>query len=424
MISKTLIKPRVRQSDPGKITEAKKLKLGNGIPVYMIESGSEDISRIELTFEAGNIRESNPLLASTVNMMLSEGTQNYTSLKLNRMLDHYGVFYHNYTEKDRAGLIVVCMNKHLEKILELIAEILFLPVFPEKELNSIMKKRLNRYLIGREQVNNIASDQFFESIFGKKHPYGRQVVENDFKNLETHMLRDFHNTYYSSDSMAIFVSGKLRENSVKLLDKKFGKLQSKSPGKKEKKEALKKVKPGKIHIDKPGSVQTAIRIGSATINKRDTDYPGLKILNVLLGGYFGSRLMKNIREDKGYTYGINSSVTSLDLSGYKYISAEVSKIFTQKAIDEIFKEIRLLQKEPVGKEEMKTLRNYMLGDMVRMFDGPFALAESFRSAWEFGLDNSYYYRLTEKIKTIEPDEITSLARTYYNIDDLHEITAG
>lgn len=424
MTIKTLNKPRVRQSDPGKITEARKLKLGNGIPVYMIESGSEDISRIEFTFDAGNIRETLPLLASSVNMMLSEGTQNYTASKLNRMLDHFGVFYHNYAERDRAGLIIVCMNKHLEKILELIAEILFLPGFPERELNSIMKNRLTRYLIGREQVNNIASDQFFESIFGKNHPYGKQVVTGDFKNLKTQMLRAFHTTYYSCDNMAIFVSGKLRDNSVKILEKNFGKLKTTGIRKKERKKALKKVKVSKIHIEKPGSVQTAIRIGSATINKRDPDYPGLKILNVLLGGYFGSRLMKNIREDKGFTYGISSSVSSLDLSGYKYISTEVSNKFTHKAIDEIYKEIRLLQEEPVGKEEMKTLRNFMLGDMVRMFDGPFALAESLRSAWEFGLDNSYYYRLIEKIKTIEPDEITSLARTYYNIDDLHEITAG
>jgi zinc protease len=424
MTSKILYKPRVRQSDPGKITEARKLKLGNGIPVYMIESGIEDISRIEFTCDAGNIRESLPLLASTVNLMLSEGTQSHTASKLNRMLDHFGVFYHNYTEKDRAGLIIICMNRHLEKILELIAEILFLPIFPERELNSILKKRLTRYLIGREQVNTIASDQFFESIFGNKHPYGRQVVKDDFKNLKTHMLKDFHSSHYSCDSLAIFVSGKLRENTVKLLETNFGKLQLKGIKKIEKKDPLKKVKINKIHIDKPGAVQTAIRIGSATINKRDPDYPGLKILNVILGGYFGSRLMKNIREDKGFTYGINSSVTSLDLSGYKYISAEVSNKFTRKAIGEIYKEIMVLQKEPVGKEELRTLRNYMLGDMVRMFDGPFALAESLRSAWEFGLDNSYYYRLIEKIKTIEPDEITSLAQTYYNIDDLHEITAG
>jgi predicted Zn-dependent peptidase len=150
----------------------------------------------------------------------------------------------------------------------------------------------------------------------------------------------------------------------------------------------------------------------------------MKILDSVLGGYFGSRLMKNIREEKGYTYGINSSISSLDLTGYKMISTEVGQKNYKKAIDEIYKEIKLLQTVPVKKEEMEVVRNYMLGEMLRMFDGPFALAESFRSAWEFDLDNSYYYRLAEKIKTIDPDEIIELARTYYNIDDLYEITVG
>ena len=167
-----------------------------------------------------------------------------------------------------------------------------------------------------------------------------------------------------------------------------------------------------------------IRIGSATINKRHPDYPGLKVLDSILGGYFGSRLMKNIREEKGYTYGISSSLSSLDLSGYKVISTEVGQKNSKKAIEEIYKEIKLLQNVPVEKDEMTVVRNYMSGEMVRMFDGPFALAESFRSAWEFGLDNRYFRRLSEKIRTIEPDEIIELARRYYNIDDLYEITVG
>ena len=134
--------------------------------------------------------------------------------------------------------------------------------------------------------------------------------------------------------------------------------------------------------------------------------------------------MKNIREEKGYTYGISSYVTSFYLSGYKVISAEVGINNTQKAIDEIYKEIELLHKVPVEKEEFTVVRNFMLGEIIRMFDGPFAIADSFKSVWEFGLDNNYYHRLAEKIKSIDSDEIIALADTYYNVEDLYEITAG
>jgi predicted Zn-dependent peptidase len=287
-----------------------------------------------------------------------------------------------------------------------------------------MNKRIRWYLVNREKVQNLAIDQFFESIFGKTHPYGYQITEQDFSNITPAILSDFHSRYYTPENMAVIVSGKIHEKTTELLNSYFGNM------------PLKKLNPviplpdfkngvsKKININKAETVQTAIRIGSVTINKRHPDYPGLKVVDSILGGYFGSRLMKNIREEKGYTYGISSSLSSLDLAGYKVISTEVGKKNTRKAIDEIYKEIKILQKDPVPKEELSVVRNYMSGEMLRMFDGPFALADSFRSAWEFGLDNTYYYRLADKIKNIDASEITELTKKYYNIDDLYEITAG
>jgi len=418
------IKPPVFPIEKVVIPEAISFRLNNGVPAYLIEAGTEDIMRLEFTFRAGQVKEYLPLLASTTNMMLSEGSQNYSSEELNRLLDYYGVFLNLSAEKDRAGIVLFFLNKHIEKVLELGLEILFRPVFPEAELNSLMKKRQRWYLVNMEKVQNLAIDQFFESAFGKHHPYGHQVVEQDFDRMNPALLTDFYSKYYTPDNMAIIISGKIHEKTTELLNKYFGDITSKNIYIEDSENILKGEKRKKVHINKPGTVQSAIRIGSSTINKRHPDYHGLKILDSVLGGYFGSRLMKNIREEKGYTYGISSSVSSLDLTGYKVISTEVSQKNCQKTIDEIYSEIRLLQSVPVKKEEMAVVRNYMSGEMVRIFDGPFALAESFKSVWEFGLDNSYYYRLAEKIKTIDPDEITELARTYYNIDELYQVTAG
>jgi predicted Zn-dependent peptidase len=224
--------------------------------------------------------------------------------------------------------------------------------------------------------------------------------------------------------MAVIISGKIHEKTNELLNVFFGNMAFNNQNINNPDKEFKSGKLKKVHINKAETVQTAIRIGSVTINKRHHDYPGLKIVDSILGGYFGSRLMKNIREEKGYTYGISSSLSSLDLSGYKVISTEVGKKNTNLAIDEIYKEIKILQNVPVTKEELSVVRNYMSGEMVRMFDGPFALADSFRSAWEFGLDNSYFHRLAEKILTIDTTEIMELTKKYYNIDDLYEITAG
>jgi zinc protease len=418
------IQPPVFPVEKVVIPEAFSFSLKNGVPVFIIEAGTEDIMRLEFTFRAGQVNEYLPLLASATNMMLTEGSENYSSEEINRLLDFYGVFHNLSSEKDRAGVVLYFLSKHVEKVFELSREIIFRPVFPDAELASLMKKRLHWYMVNREKVNNLASDQFFESVFGKHHPYGHQVKENDFEMINPGLLKDYHSKYYTPDNMAVIISGKTNKMTRELLDLYFGDLTSKKIYTETGENILKGEKRKKIHVNKPDTVQTAVRIGSQTINKRHPDYPGLKILDSVLGGYFGSRLMKNIREDKGYTYGISSSVSSLDLTGYKMISTEVGRKNLKSTIGEIYKEIRLLQNVPVEKEEMSVVRNFMSGEMLRMFDGPFALADSFRSAWDFGLDNSYYHRLAEKIKTIDSDEIIELARTYYNIDELYEVTAG
>jgi len=406
------------------MTGVESLHLDNGIPVFLIEAGTEDVMRIEYIFKAGMVREYLPLLATSTNLMLTEGSQNHSAEEINRILDYYGIFLNPAAEKDIAGITVYFLSKQTERVLGLTEEILFKPVFPGKELDLLLRKRLRWYQVNREKVQNLAMDQFFESVFGSHHPYGRQVAEKDFKQITPSLLKDFHSKYYRPENMAIIVSGKLHGQTVNLLNRYFGKLRSKKIFIEDTANIIGGVKEKHMHISKPGSVQAAIRIGSSTINKTDPDYPGLKFMNSLLGGYFGSRLMKNLREEKGLTYGIHSAVSSFELSGFKLISTDVANKNIQKTIDEIYREIRLLQTVPVAPEEIKVVRNYMSGELVRMFDGPFALAESFKAVWEYGLDYSYYDRLADKIKTISPDEIIRLAQTYFRIDDLYEIIAG
>jgi predicted Zn-dependent peptidase len=416
--------PPVIPVDRIEIPEIQQTKLDNDVPVYLIESGTEDVIRLEFTFNAGQIMERLPLLASTTNMMLKEGTEHYTSRELSRTLDFYGAFLHLLFEKDRAGLVIFCLSKHVDKILELCVEMLYHPVFPASELDILLKKRFQWYQINREKVQNVSIDKFFESIFGKDHPYGRVVNETDFSKINAANLTLFHADHYRLDDLAIIISGKIPAGITEKLNDRFGSMSQPLKVDIIDEPQLKGSEQKKIHIEKPGAVQSAIRIGSVTINKKHTDYQGLKVVDSILGGYFGSRLMKNIREEKGYTYGIRSSVSSLSESGYLLISTEVGNEYLENTLNEIYREITILQNELISLEELEIVRNYMSGELLRMFDGPFAVAESFRAAWEFGLDNDYYKRFLQKIKTIDPDEIKLLANRYYNIENLYEVTVG
>lgn len=420
---------RKRQPDIVPITitdlpEHEIVTLDNGIPLYLFNAGSEDIMRLEFFFNAGIIAEEKPLLASTVNMMLFEGTESFTAAEISKRLDFLGSQPSNFIEKDSAGVSILFLNRYLDELMPLLLEILFFPSFPGDELVSLMKKRLQWFNVNREKVSVIASDRFSELLFGEDHPYGRRSRTKDFKSIRREMLVNFHSANYMPGNMTIFAAGKVEKGSIEIINRYFGKIPVGGPRLQSLQQGLEEAKSHTDRIIKKDAIQSAIRIGSRTIDKRHPDYFGLKIVDTILGGYFGSRLMKNIREEKGYTYGIHSTVKSFAHSGYKSISAEVGADHTREAIDEIYKEIRMLQEKPVPGSELRAVKNYLLGELVRMFDGPFATVESFRSAWEFGLDNSYYMKFAEIINSIDSDEIIRISQTYYRIDDLTEVIAG
>ncbi len=418
------IQPPVFKINTPEIAAVISFKLDNGIPVFVIESGTEEIMRLDFTFRAGTINEDTSVLALATNLMLKEGSEKYSAVELNRIMDYHGSFINLYIEKDLAGLMIYLLNKHLDRILELSREMLFNPVFPEDELSTLMKKQLRWFQIRKQKVTNLAMDQFFESVFGENHPYGKKPSEGDFETMNTELVKHFYSRYYTPGNMAVIITGKIPANIDSLLNSYFGSIPF---GKTHIQNAGREIigsKEKRFHVPYDKAVQNCIKIGSATINKNNPEYQELKIVDTVLGGYFGSKLMKNIREDKGYTYGVSSYVTSLEASGYKVVSTDVSVENTQKAIDEIFKEITLLQTVPVDPSELATAKNYMLGELIRMFDGPFASADSFKSAWEFGLDTGYYLKFFEKIKNITPEEIMAVASKYFKIDDLYTITAG
>lgn len=424
MNRKSAVKPPLFPVQPVTLAPVRMDLLENSIPVYTIESGTEDITRMEFVFRAGQIKETVALQASTTNMMLTEGSEDFSSEEINRLLDYYGVFFNLYAEKDLAGLIVFFLSRHTDTVLQLFHQILFRPVFPEKEFSILMKKRLRWYLVNREKVQNLAADKFFESIFGSSHPYGRQVNQKDFESLNTAMLKEYHLNYYNPGDLNIIISGKPVKGTIEILNKYFGSLKSGVTSVDKRIVGFKGEEDRKVHIAKQGTVQSSLRIGSVTINKRHPDYPGLKVLNTIFGGFFGSRLMKNIREEKGFTYGINSILTSLDISGYTAVITDVNTKNVYYAVDEIYKEMKKLQNEAAAMDELEVVRNYLSGELVRMFDGPFAVAESFRSVWEFGLDFDYFRRMEETIKTITPEEIQQLANKYFKTEELYEIIAG
>jgi len=145
---------------------------------------------------------------------------------------------------------------------------------------------------------------------------------------------------------------------------------------------------------------------------------------MILGGYFGSRLMRTIREEKGYTYGIGAVAGAFHNIGYITIMTDVANAYRDETLSEIRKEIEKLRTEGVSEEEMTLVRNHMMGELARIFDGPFSVADAIRGIIDYETGADYYTRLAETVKTITPARIMDIFNRYFNPGEAWEIIAG
>ncbi|MEZ5197736.1 MAG: pitrilysin family protein [Bacteroidales bacterium] len=421
-----------RKKEPGinllkniNLPQPKSISLNNGIPVHLIDTGTQELIKIECLFKAGKWYEDKPLLARFTNKMLKRGSMNYDAKQIAEKMDFYGAHLESSPEMDIASVSVYSLNKHLPNILPVFSDVVLNPVFPDNELITYAQNQKQKFIVNSEKVKYLARIKFTELIFGKSNPYGRSFTNDDFTNINTRDLHQFHEKYYTSENFQIIVAGKLPENIIELLNNHFGNIErteNRIPF--ENNFAIDNVNGQFRHIKKDKTVQTALRIGKPIISRTHPDFQKLKILNTVLGGYFGSRLMTNIREDKGYTYGIGSAIVPLHHSGYFFIATEVGTNVTEKAIKEIHKEIEIIHNDLIPAKELDLVRNYLMGSFLRNVDGPFAIAESFRNILEYGLTMDYYSDFIETIHQTSAQELRDLAREYLNISSLYELKVG
>jgi len=417
--------PPVEPVDKIDYVRAEKTVLSNGIPLYLINAGTQDIIRIELLFKAGSWFEPAPLVASATNAMLSEGTEKRSSEMIAESFEYYGAYFQLNADKDNGTVMLFTLAKYMEQTLEIVADILYHSTFPEKEFQTYIRKAEQQFIEDQGKVKIMARTGFLKSIFGNNHPYGREIIVEDHHQVTSSMLADFYHTHYRNHPFSIIVSGRLWTGLERIIDNHFGKNRIERGSQSETRTLhLAEKNPEKLLIKKGKVFQSAIRIGKSLFNKHHPDFTALQILNTVLGGYFGSRLMKNIRENKGYTYGIGSMILSLHHAGYFVIASEVGKDVCKAALEEIYKEINILRETIIPEDELTRVKHYLMGEMIRMFDGPFALAESLKAIIEYGLDYDYYDKTIDTIKSTTAKQLLDLANQYFAPGTFTEIVAG
>lgn len=400
-------------------------KLSNGINVWGINAGSQELIKIDFIFEAGAWYQTENLIAGLTNSFMNQGSMHYSAQEIAEAFDFRGAYLQLSADQQFGSVSVLSLNKYIDEILAIVSDVIQFPVFPEKEIEAQIAKKRQQFIIENNKVKTITQKKFSQVIFGEGHPYSNTNKIEDFDKLSREKLLQFHAENYTANKCKIVVAGRYNSKLKNLLDKFFGNQTWLNNNQiKQNSHQISSDKVKEHFIEKEDALQSSIRIGCLVPNREHNDFHGLNVLVTLLGGYFGSRLMANIREDKGYTYGIGAGIYSLPNAAYLSINTEVGIDVCTAAIKEIYYEIERLQNELVGEDELEIVRNYLLGETLRNFDGVFAMSNSLITLIESNLNYSHYDGFVSVLRNIKPIELQQLAKKYLNLSDLYQIVAG
>ncbi len=397
-------------------------ELDNGIPVYTIDAGAEDVLQLEFVFFAGNFFEQHKGIAAATNSLLKNGTKTRTAFQINEDFEYYGAYCNRSCYNETAVITLHTLNKHLLRLLPVIQDMITESVFPVEELEIYKQNVAQRLKVNLQKCEFVAGRLIDSYLYGADHPYGAFTELKDLDGLTVENIRQFFDQYYVHGQCIIFASGKIPKGLSENLNAHFGKLNLSKPAFQIKDVKASPATDLKYRIQNdPAAVQGAIRIAQNFPNRHHPDFKKVVVLNNVFGGFFGSRLMSNIREEKGYTYGIYSYLQNHIQQSAWLISTEAGKDVCEATIEEVYKEMKRLRDEPIPEDELLLVRNYMIGGLLGELDGPFQIMAKWKNIILNQLDENYFYESIQVIKTISSEELQELSRKYLQPEKFYEL---
>lgn len=411
------------------ITQLPKLRyeqytLANGVPVYEVRSGTLEVIKLELVFKAGRWYEQHKLQARATALMLREGTASFNSKQISELTDFYGATFRIDEGFDTVSISIYCLKKHLGQLLPLLGELLSAPQFPQQELVDFSKRSRQRLLVDLEKNDTLAYRQFTELLYGPSHPYGYNSFPENYDLLPNIALKPHFDAHYHAGNCFVLLAGHIDDEIRQMVAQCLETNLAKSKPALQPSHEVSCSAPSLYHTPRPDSQQAALRLGRPLFGRHHPDYHGMYVLNTLLGGYFGSRLMTNLREDNGFTYGIYSSLDTMLQGGYFMIGAEVGHEVKDAALTEIFKEVQQLRDEPADKEELEMVRNYLMGQFLTALDGPFNTSEVLKELHLHGFNHQHIEELAETVLNIQPQQLQHLAQQYLDPESFITVAVG
>lgn len=395
----------------------------SGVRIHSLENKVQPIARVEFVFKAGKWYQPKAGVASLTAKMLKEGTSCKSAKQIADIIDFYGASLEINHGFDRSTLTLYCLSKYLLELLPLAVEILSEPSFPEEEFELVKQRVIQTLAVDKQKNSYLSSELFTASVYGKEHAYSTLITEEEIAAIELKDISAFHSTAYSLSSAEVFVTGDISSESKALL---LSYLNQKEGPSDHTEGAITDSHQPPTYISEASNnqMQASIRIGKPIISLHHSDYPGLYLLNHTLGGYFGSRLMKNIREDKGFTYGIYSSISNKEKGSLFSIGTDIKGDKIKETIAEVQKELIKLQDEVISDDELLTVKKHLAGKFISDSTTIFDKMDKYKATVFFNLSPNFYTELQASIKEITSEELRDVAKNYFQTDSMFTAIVG
>ena len=421
--------PKVKSINEIKYQKPNLKYLDNGIKLYTFESDNSSVIKLDLVFRAGVESQNKPLQSLFANAMIKEGPVGISPDEVSELFDYYGSYVETFTGASHSGIRLFVPVKYVNDVLPVFANMIKNPSVPRKEFDIMKQKFAQTIKNSLKKTNYVAMRGLNLAIFGAKHPLGYFLQAEDVEKLKFETIQSFIEEKYKAKNCHIMLSGQIDSDTIKEIDAFFGDVNE--SGNWNAKVKVDTVNNSLVSsneslkiYDFKDAVQSSIYAGLNFGKLSNAELIDLGILNTIFGGYFGSRLMKNIREDKGYTYGIGSFIIDYSDAAILKITSDVGVDVTKNTIDEIIKEMQLLKDELVSVDELNLVKNYMLGELLGSFDGVFKTSMVWEGIINKSWPTSYIESNIDRIKSINPEEIQVCAKKYFNIDNMQMVVAG
>ncbi len=400
--------------------------LSNGIKLHTVNAGIQPIVSLQLVFPTLPTFPNVEVCSEFTARMLLEGTTQKTNEQIAEMIANHGAYLDSDSGLDFANLELYCLTKYLPQLTDLLIEMLTDSVFPESGLTHIRNVTYQQQKVNFERTQVVASFKFREALFGKNNPYGKHKTLENIQKVTQDEIVTYYQKVYKNCPFELIMAGNFSDQDLQNVENSFGKLYLNSctdtiP---ENLYQVPELTEKNITENKEKAVQTSVRMGRELFTRTHPNYRKFSVLNTVFGGYFGSRLMANIREDKGYTYGIYSSVVPMKNAGYMVIGGDTQKEFRDETIAEILKEMELLRQELVSENELNTVKNYICGNFVKSLKNPLEIAAKYRSVYFYGLSADYFSNYIADIQAVTAQDLLEMAQKYFQEKDFLTVLIG